>query len=131
MKISLHSCWCTVLIVLLSSCGNQSTEASAGIINSIELKEKMERNDPLRLIDVRTPAEVAQGALPGAINIDFRSADFAEQISTLPKGEPYLVYCAKGIRSAAAIEKMKALGFTDLIDLEGGYNAWKSQFAIE
>jgi len=68
------------------------------------------------LIDVRTPAEFASGHLEGADNIDVQSSDFAAKVSQLPKDAPYVVYCRSGNRSAAAIEQMQSLGFTNLLD---------------
>lgn len=68
------------------------------------------------LIDVRTPAEFASGHLEGAENIDVQSANFAAQVSQLPKDAPYVVYCRSGNRSADAIAQMQELGFTNLLD---------------
>jgi phage shock protein E len=72
------------------------------------------------LIDVRTPAEVAEGALVGARNLDLQGPDFVGAVSELPRDEPYFVYCRSGNRSAQAIEIMRELGFTDLVD-GGGF----------
>jgi phage shock protein E len=76
--------------------------------------------DGRMLIDVRTPAEVAEGALDGAINIDLQGPDFAAAISDLPRDDPYFVYCRSGNRSGQAIEIMRELGFTDLVN-GGGF----------
>jgi phage shock protein E len=72
------------------------------------------------LIDVRTPAEVAEGALVGAVNLDLQGPDFVGAVSELPRDEAYFVYCRSGNRSAQAIEIMRELGFTDLVD-GGGF----------
>jgi phage shock protein E len=72
------------------------------------------------LIDVRTPAEVAEGALEGAINIDLQGPDFAAAVSELPRDDAYFVYCRSGNRSGQAIEIMRELGFTDLVN-GGGF----------
>lgn len=66
------------------------------------------------VIDVRTPAEFASGHLEGALNIDVQSPDFEAQISALDPSGSYYVYCRSGNRSGAAIDRMEALGFTDL-----------------
>ena len=68
------------------------------------------------LIDVRTPAEFAEGHLEGATNINLQSSDFTAQVSQLPKDAQYVVYCRSGNRSAQAIDQMTALGFTSLLD---------------
>ena len=67
------------------------------------------------IIDVRTPAEFAQGHVVGARNIDVESAGFAAEIAALPTSGTYLVYCRSGNRSAQAATKMRAAGL-DVID---------------
>lgn len=80
--------------------------------------------DGVTVIDVRTPAEFAEGHLPGAVNIDINGADFAAQVAELdPEGE-YAVYCRSGNRSAAAIDYMTSAGVTSTIGLTGGIGAW-------
>jgi rhodanese-related sulfurtransferase len=78
------------------------------------------------VLDVRTPAEFAEGHLPGAVNIDVSAADFASRVAALDKSAPYAVYCRSGNRSAAALEVMKGQGFTGAYHLGGGITAWKS-----
>jgi phage shock protein E len=67
-------------------------------------------------IDVRTGPEVAEGALEGALHIDLQGPDFAAAISELPRDDAYFVYCRSGNRSGQAIEIMRELGFTDLVN---------------
>jgi rhodanese-related sulfurtransferase len=122
MKIFISSIIAGAL--LLISCGSQTSQSHVGIIDVKNLESKLESKSPIQLIDVRTPAEVAAGAISGAINIDYLSGDFEAKISKLDRNKPYVVYCAKGSRSAQAVEKMVTLGFTNLDDLDGGYNAW-------
>ena len=71
------------------------------------------------LIDVRTPEEVAEGALLGAANINLQG-DFREAVSELPRDESYFVYCRTGNRSAQAVAIMAELGFVDVVD-GGGF----------
>ena len=83
------------------------------------------------VLDVRTPEETALGQLPGAVSLDFKSADFKEKLSELPKDKPYFVYCRTGNRSGKAIELMKTMGFQKVYHLEGGYDAYKELKAKE
>jgi rhodanese-related sulfurtransferase len=78
------------------------------------------------LVDVRTPEEFADGALPNAINISVTSLGFPFEINQLDKEKPVMIYCKGGTRSARAALAMKALGFTTIYELEGGYLAWKA-----
>lgn len=68
------------------------------------------------IIDVRTPSEFAGGHLEGAINIDVQSSDFDAQIAELDPAGDYVVYCRSGNRSAQAIDRMEAAGFTALVN---------------
>ncbi|MFD4470048.1 rhodanese-like domain-containing protein [Rhodococcus sp. NPDC058505] len=74
---------------------------------------------PVVLIDVRTPAEFAAGHLDGARNIDLQSAAFDSSIAALDPDAAYLVYCRSGSRSAQAVARMEAAGFTRLTDAGG------------
>ncbi len=67
-----------------------------------------------QVIDVRTPAEYAQGHVAGAINIDVEGSAFASGIAALDKSGVYLVYCHSGRRSAIAAGIMSDSGFTVL-----------------
>ncbi|MBI1226453.1 MAG: rhodanese-like domain-containing protein [Bacteroidetes bacterium] len=73
------------------------------------------------LLDVRTPSEVAAGKLDGAKNIDFQHPSFMANLSKLDKEKTYFVYCRSGVRSANACRKMHEMGFTNLVNLAGGY----------
>ena len=87
-------------------------------------KESMAATPDAVLLDVRTPGEVEEGAIPGAVNIDYNAPDFGEKISGLDKTKPYYVYCMGGGRSSKALDKMKAEGFTNVHNLEGGFKDW-------
>lgn len=76
------------------------------------------------ILDVRTPAETAGGVIEGAIELDYRSPDFADQVAKLDKEKTYLVYCASGGRSGKACSAMQDMGFREVYNLKGGYRAW-------
>lgn len=71
------------------------------------------------VVDVRTAPEYVGGHLQDAINIDVQSPDFDTLIAALPIDGDYIVYCATGNRSAAAVTRMADLGFTTLTDAGG------------
>ncbi len=79
------------------------------------------------IIDVRTPGEVAQGAIKGAVNININDRNFLERIKALDPDKTYLVYCRSGARSARACTIMCNNGFQKLFNLQGGYMAWSRQ----
>jgi phage shock protein E len=69
------------------------------------------------VIDVRTPAEFAEGHLDGAVNIDLQSAEFATSIAQLDPAGSYVLYCKSGNRAGQAITLMEGQGFTTVVNL--------------
>ena len=81
------------------------------------------------LIDVRTPAEFASGHFDHAINIDYLSEHFWEEIEKLPTENSYFIYCRSGRRSIRACTLMRNGGFDNqkLFNMDGGYKLWLEQ----
>ena len=69
------------------------------------------------ILDVRTPAEFAEGHLEGAELLDFNGGQLRAAISTMDPDAQYFVYCRSGNRSAQAVQLMKDAGFTNVTDL--------------
>ena len=76
------------------------------------------------IIDVRTPGEYEEGHLKGAENIDVSSPTFLDDLNALDKNAQYSIYCRSGNRSSQVLQIMKASGFKDVLDLQGGIVAW-------
>lgn len=70
------------------------------------------------VLDVRTPAEFAEGHLQGARNASLADG-FEQAVTVLPRTGSYVVYCRSGNRSAQAAAVMARLGFTDVADAGG------------
>ncbi len=113
-----------LLIVLLGLTACSS--AGATTVSPAEF-QNLTQQPGVVVLDVRTPAEFAQGHLPDAINMDVESADFPAQIETLDKNATYAVYCRSANRSKVAMEQMSAAGFGNVQDLEGGIVNWQAQ----
>jgi phage shock protein E len=79
------------------------------------------------IIDVRTPEEYADGHIPGAINRNLNAPTFRDDIDKFDKNNIYIIYCRTGVRSAAARDIMKELGFKNIINVTGGYVEWLAQ----
>lgn len=121
------------LLLLVSACTNaqeqgkeisQSVDVIVTLDNAEEFKKRLNDSDA-QLIDVRTPEEFANGKIANATNSNFFDADFKAQMNQLDKNKPVLVYCASGGRSAKAVALLKDLGFVEIHELKGGYNAWR------
>lgn len=76
-------------------------------------------------IDVRTPAEFADGHIHGAMNIDIHSDGFEDEVRKLDPHALYIINCQSGGRSSRACSIFEELGFTSAMNLEGGIMAWK------
>ena len=87
-----------------------------------------EASEPI-IVDVRTPEEYRQGHIEGAININFLSPDFWEQMEGLDTSKEIFVYCRTGRRSIRACTLMRNGGFDNdkVFNLEGGYLLWGEQ----
>ena len=79
------------------------------------------------LIDVRTPEEYEEGHLEGALNLNWYDEDFLQQLEGIDKEQKVYVYCKVGGRSASAAKLLDSLGYKKVIDLTGGYDAWKAK----
>ena len=86
------------------------------------------RNNPFFvIIDVRTPSEFADGHIANAVNIDFYSETFRDDLNKLVKNKVYLVYCQSGNRSGKARDVMKEFGFPEVYNMSGGIIGWKAE----
>jgi len=90
----------------------QTTDTTAPVSDAMMPVENV-------VIDVRTPAEFAEGHLDGAVNMDLEGGVFEQQFSSLNKEGTYAIYCRSGRRSAVAVQLMKDAGYTYVIDLGG------------
>jgi len=79
------------------------------------------------LIDARTAAEMAEGQIEGAININFLGSDFKSQIAKLDKDKAYFVYCRSGKRSMNSCIEMQQIGIMKTTNLDGGFIAYQKQ----
>jgi phage shock protein E len=81
----------------------------------------------LVVLDVRTPAEYADGHIPGAINIP--NTQLAARVAELAdaRERDIVVYCRSGNRAAQALEVLEKSGFRRLFHLEGDYTRWSAE----
>lgn len=123
--------WTFLTAILLAgiSWAQQDTAPSkpAARTRNVDVQEfdRLRTGKNVVILDVRTPAEFAEGTIEGAVLLDYRAQDFADRVAKLDKSKLYLVHCAAGGRSARACAKMESLGFTNLVNLEGGMGAWQ------
>lgn len=90
------------------------------VSEAAELIEENENNPYFKILDVRTPAEYDTGYIKDAINIDYYSDSFQDELNKFDKTDTYFIYCRTGNRSGKTMEIMKSLGFTNVYNLSGG-----------
>ena len=98
-----------------------------GEITAAALKTKLDRGEPVMLLDVREPHEwqICNLEPYGAKLIPL--GQFASQMEGLDRTEEIVVHCKMGGRSAEAYEMLKQAGFTRIKNLQGGILAWADQ----
>jgi glyoxylase-like metal-dependent hydrolase (beta-lactamase superfamily II)/rhodanese-related sulfurtransferase len=83
-----------------------------------------ESDSDLQIVDVRRPAEYESGHVPGAITAPLSTLrDVAPALGLSPT-KTTAVICASGYRSSVATSILQQFGFTDLLNINGGTNAW-------
>jgi len=131
--ISIDLIICIVLAIFFFSPLNSQSEQTqtnddTQKIKNITIEEAqtlIEKNkDNLIILDVRTSEEYSREHIEDAINIDFYSETFREDLNKLDKDKTYIVHCQIGGRSAKALNTMKELGFKEAYNM-GGITQWK------
>ncbi|WP_192820632.1 rhodanese-like domain-containing protein [Rufibacter sp. LB8] len=114
-----------LLLFGFSSCQQETGSANVNL-NAIEVKQVLDSNQDIVVLDVRTPGEFQEGHLDGAVNIDYTSPDFEQEIAKLDTAATYLVYCKSGNRSDRATSVMMNNNFNNLYNATVGFDALKS-----
>lgn len=116
----------TAIVLIFSFFKVSAQEVNTKKVVNPTVFESQIATKKVQLIDVRTPKEYKEGTILNATNIDFLAEDFSKNIEKLDKKQPVYIFCQSGKRSAAAATKLQEAGF-DVIELAGGYKAWKAE----
>ena len=121
----------TGLIDYEEFCGVLSDEAQQAAIGSTitagELKDLIDSDKPIALIDVREPAEWEIVRIPGATLIPKDEILRGDALAQMPQDKQIVMYCKTGVRSAETLAAVKAAGFRDAVHVQGGVAAWVNQ----
>lgn len=109
--------------LLFVNCNSQNHDKVSDI-TAQNLAEKLKTDPEAQLLDVRTPQEYAGGHIGNAANVDWNGDNFEAKAATFDKTKPIYVYCKIGGRSSKAADKLAAMGFTKVYNLEGGIMKW-------
>jgi hydroxyacylglutathione hydrolase len=86
--------------------------------------ELLSSSQPPLAIDVRAPREREEKHISGSLGIPLNR--LVENLETLPKNAPLLVYCAGGYRSSIAASLLQGSGFDPVSEIAGGIAAWEA-----
>jgi len=90
----------------------------------VGLQEQLE-NGEIHLVDVREQVEFAGGRVKGASLLPL--GELEKRHEELDHSKPIYVMCRTGRRSAEAQRKLHDLGFTNVVNVSGGIEAWKKE----
>ncbi len=91
-------------------------------ISPQELKGRLDRREPIVLLDVRDPWETALVRLENAVHIPMDEIEM--RADELDAREETVVYCHHGVRSAAVADYLRSIGFQRVMNLAGGVDEW-------
>ncbi|HTK37402.1 MAG TPA: ThiF family adenylyltransferase, partial [Pyrinomonadaceae bacterium] len=110
-------------------CGLKQPVAAADTLEEItaaELNDLIKSEKPIQIIDVREPFEYEIASIPNTKLIPL--GEVVARAGEIPSDLTTIVHCKGGVRSAKAINNLKAAGFAGrLINLKGGIGAWSDQ----
>lgn len=84
------------------------------------------------LIDLREPAELESGRIPGSVNAPRGMLEFYADPTTpyyrpeFDRNQRIILHCASGGRSALAADTLRQMGYTDVGHMDGGFRAWEA-----
>src|SRR5499427_6287465 len=91
-------------------------------ITSLELKQRLDRGDKLRIVDVREPNELQINRIPGSLHIPL--GDIPKRYGELDPDAEYVMQCKSGVRSGKAADFLRSVGFKRVLNLKGGILDW-------
>jgi sulfur-carrier protein adenylyltransferase/sulfurtransferase len=91
-------------------------------ITAVELKQRLDRGDDLKIVDVREPNEYQINRIAGSVLIPL--GDVPKRYNELNPDEEIVVQCKVGGRSAKAADFLRSVGFKKVLNLKGGILDW-------
>lgn len=110
-----------ILLAVIASC--QSTKKAIFYNMPMEEFVQIEADSSVQILDVRTPEEFSLGHLKNALNANVKDDNFENIVSKLDKKKTVYVYCRSGVRSETASALLLDLGFQEVVNIQGGYQA--------
>ncbi len=109
--------------------GMQALESRPDLVTKITritaatLAEHLSTANPTQVLDVRTQKERENGKIESSLHIPLPK--LSENFSQVPHEPSVVVHCASGYRSSIGVSLLEQAGFTNIMDLVGGFEAWE------
>ena len=104
----------------------EEARQAVGEVNIEEVKQRLERGEQWRVLDVREREEYREGHLEGAVSLPRGFLEIRVEEAVPDKSTPIIAYCAGGVRSLIAARTLKEMGYENVTSMAGGYTAWKN-----
>jgi len=119
-------------LVFSSACSKGEATGIPGLISedlkleeAFTLMEDNRHRHDFIIIDLRSAAEYANGHIEEAVNLDYSSADFTEELDKLDRDKIYLLYSHTDDMSGQVLDMMAGLGFVKVYNMLGGMERWQ------
>lgn len=97
-----------------------------------DVKAKLDRGDPVHLIDVREDNEFSKDHIKGARHLGRGILERDIETAIPDKEAEIVLYCGGGFRSALAADNLRQMGYTNVISMDGGMRAWReAKYPVE
>jgi len=103
---------------------------------AFNLIQENQDNPNFVIIDIRIPEKFAQEHIENAINLDYCSENFQEELAKLDKDKTYLIYCQSDVLCPSCLVPgvathtlniMFMLNFREVYNISGGLDQWKEE----
>jgi rhodanese-related sulfurtransferase len=92
-----------------------------------QVKARLDRGEPIHLVDVREESEWAKDHLPGAVHLSKGTIERDIEQRFPNPGTELVLYCGGGFRSALAADNLQKMGYTQVISMDGGIRGWREK----
>ncbi|MGH2552575.1 MAG: rhodanese-like domain-containing protein [Chitinophagaceae bacterium] len=121
----MKNAWFILLLFMATSC--QAQQDSSRKIGPDKFEKGIARPG-IQILDVRTPGEYNNGHIKNSMLADWTNREqFNDRIQYVDINIPVYIYCQVGGRSTAAANWMRQNGFSEVLELNGGFNEWKKE----
>ena len=103
---------------------SSEAKSKAPHISSQQLSDYLSSDESFILLDVRTEAEYLAGHIQGAQWFPRGKLEYYIQELIRDPNSRVVLYCRTGGRSALAALTLKDMGYTNVVDLDGGFKEW-------